>query len=51
MYLLVRSCQKLQGLNIMGIKKVENCLRLWEILVDLKLGIELCCLMCFNENN
>ena len=41
LHVLASSCQKLQGLNIMGIKKVENCLRLWEILVDLKLGIEL----------
>ena len=45
-------CQRLEGLNILFIsaEKVENCVQLWEILVDLQLtylAIELCCLQCF----
>ena len=49
-------CQKLEGLNIVGIsvKEVECCVKLWEILVDLQLtylAIELCCLQCFVGND
>ena len=45
-------CVRLEGLNILGIsvKEVENSVKLWEILVDLKLvylAIEFCCLLCF----
>ena len=48
-------CQKLEGLNIteISVKQVENCVKLWEILVDLhltNLGIELCCLLCFGKD-
>ena len=48
-------CQKLEGLNIMGIsvKEVESCIELWKILVDLHLtylAIELCCLLCFEDD-
>ena len=48
-------CQKLEGLNIMGIsvKEVESCIELWKILVDLHLNylaIELCCLLCFEDD-
>ena len=49
-------CKNLAGLNIVGIsvKEVECCVKLWEILVDLQLtylAIELCCLLCFEEND
>ena len=48
-------CKNLVGLNITGIsiKQVESSVQLWEILVDLHLtylAIELCCLLCFKDD-
>jgi len=48
-------CQKLEGLNILGIsyEEVEDCIQLWRILVNLQLtylAIELCCLLCYENN-
>ena len=50
------SCSKLIGLNLLGIqvKDVESRVRLWEILVDLRLlylAIELCVLLPYGEDD
>ena len=40
-------CEKLQGLNILGITRVENQVQLWKILSDIKLthlAVDLCVL-------
>jgi len=52
---IATSCQKLKGLNILGIsyEEVESCIQLWRILVNVQLtylAIELCCLLCFEDN-
>ena len=53
---VIASCSKLQGLNLLGIqvKDVESRVRLWEILVDLRLlylAIELCVLLPYGEDD
>jgi len=45
-------CQRLEGLNVLfiSVEEVENCVQLWEILVDLQLtylAIDFC---CFNDH-
>ena len=51
----IANCRNLQGLNILGIsvKQVKSCVQLWEILVDLQLtnlAIDICCLLCFEDD-
>ena len=53
---VIASCGKLQGLNLLGIliKQVKNRLRLWEILVDLRLiylAIAVCVLLPCGEDD
>ena len=47
---IASGCKKLQGLNLLfvSVKDVENCVQLWETLVEMKLiylGIEFCVLL------
>jgi len=53
---IATNCQRLEGLNVLFIssKDVENCVQLWEILVDMQLiylAIESCCLQCSEGND
>ena len=56
LHAIATACRKLKGVNISGISvdEVENCTKLWEILVDLQLtylSIDLCCLLCFEGDD
>jgi len=51
---IANSCQKLKGLNIkeISVDDVESPVQLWELLVTLQLThlcIDLCCLLCYND--